>query len=662
MNHRKEQSGFEIKPTMEQKPFETPAVQNFFSEWCRINDSIEPSFVTRDEWESRGMKGISEKRADGKQTLYIPADLQLWEMIGVMEAVDHDTFAQRPEKKDIKKEEILRLGRMFEDAGIYIAQRLGSIEQGKTIAEALAEEFFDYGHALVSGKQPEQQQETDTDSLAAIPLPSQRLDEIDRWLAGDALYESRRARAEKAAGDDPQKIGMLLEEERKKTLSQFFRAADTAFRLRQKSKSGELSRNHASLQPWQSDTPVHSAFLRNVERGMIQEIETPKRELHNAIFRRGLEKLVSEMMPDRDWRERVNSLFEKLGMDLALEQRTLRESIDMEGLKRDLVHVRETGDISAIGRREKEIADVIQAAVSSFSYGKSAHNPSDMIANQYINCVGASILGGALFSEAGINYLVGDVPEHSVLFLVTSDGRVEWRDMLSNRFNEELTDGMIAGIGGDTPSLTIADIAAFSKHPNPEGLMFDVTSEKFQNKLSWVKEGERLYVTVFEPEHGQRIQLSNNTGNALWELGRDEEAIEAYQQSIILNPGYAYPYNGLGNALHNLGRNEEAVDAYRQSIRVNPTYTSPYNGLGNALIYLGQDEKAIEVFRQALALDHELANPYYGMGIAFTCLGNYEKAIESYRMFIQSADKKKAEVWIKRAEDEIADLELKRQP
>lgn len=45
--------------------------------------------------------------------------------------------------------------------------------------------------------------------------------------------------------------------------------------------------------------------------------------------------------------------------------------------------------------------------------------------------------------EVGLNYLVGTVPEHSILFLVTSDGNVEWRDMQNSDLNEDLTDGMI---------------------------------------------------------------------------------------------------------------------------------------------------------------------------------------------------------------------------
>ena len=122
--------------------------------------------------------------------------------------------------------------------------------------------------------------------------------------------------------------------------------------------------------------------------------------------------------------------------------------------------------------------------------------------------------------EAGLNYLVGDVPEHSILFLVTSDGQVEWRDMLSASFNERLTDEMIKGQKRDSKPLTTNDIIAFSQKPSPEGLMFDIDSLKYRKKLPWVQEGQRQYVTIFEPEYGQQIQILYNTGNALSSLDR----------------------------------------------------------------------------------------------------------------------------------------------
>ena len=109
-----------------------------------------------------------------------------------------------------------------------------------------------------------------------------------------------------------------------------------------------------------------------------------------------------------------------------------------------------------------------------------------------------------------------------------------------------------------------------------------------------MKEGPRQYVAVFEPEYGQQMQVLNNTGGALYSLGRYKEAIEAYRQAVANDPKFSYPYNGLGIALESLGRDEEAIEAYRQAIAIDPKYAYPYNGLGNTLRSLGRNEEAIE--------------------------------------------------------------------
>lgn len=614
MDHFGELPKFEIKPVIEQTPFESPVVQSFFTKWCEINDAIQPEMVDRRDWEQRGAKGILEKRPDGKQILFIPKDLHLWEMVGVMEAVDSDTFTAKPERQDEAKKKLLELGKTFQGAGIYIAQRLDTIGQGREIASALALEFYDYGRSLIEGKKSEKSESVA--DIASRALTGQEIEVIDRFLAGDRLYESRRERAEKVTARDPGKKDQFYEAGRQKTLAQFFRASAKAFAL--------------------SKPP---AFLAKVEKAMAQKIETPKRELVGSIFRRGMELLQRNMPFDKlpnyvkdsilHWQNGETTLRDALQIDeLRQELKSYRNGeFDRVGLLklaisfvkrceslakkygnannhygREIRHIgydynaetgynldpfkkierlSELGQLSKqeidqlkeeysllklIGDKEREITDKIQRAVSGFPYEQGANNPSEIVANQCINCVGASMLGGALMQEAGLDYLVGDVPSHSILFLVTSDGQVEWRDMLDGSLNGIVTDSMIDGRKKDGSLLTTADIVAFSKNPTPEGLMFDIKSEKYRDKLYWFKEGQRQYVTLFGPEYGQQIQVLTNSGHIFQSFGRYKEAIEAYRQAVAVDPKSAKPYYGLYVVLESLGRHEEAIEAYQRFI------------------------------------------------------------------------------------------------
>ncbi|MDP3769358.1 MAG: tetratricopeptide repeat protein [bacterium] len=723
MDHFDKQPKFEIQPIIEQRPFESPAVQSFFKKWCEINDSITPQIVNRDEWEQRGMEGILEKNSDGKLTLYLPDDLQLWEMVSVMELIDRDTFAVNPERQNQKKEELFALGKLFQNSGTYIAQRIRSIHKGKEIARALAEEFYDYGQSVASGEKAEIA--ANIEDIAENSLTPSEIEEVDRFLAGESLYKSRQTRTEKAlrqksqpsqgfggqAGQadmtDSAKRDKFYETERRRTLAQFFRASAKAlelsnpkkesfgFRLKtffkkkiyttarseqegeQKTERNDyiawreyqkfLGKNTLSLEeqkekekleriifvhkPWKLSDPAHSAFIARINRAIVKQVEAPKRELYGSLFRRGMELLQRNMPFDT-----LPAWVKDAYLHWNNGEKTLREALQIDRLKNELQTARKSGDTARISAKEREIADTIQSAIGSFPYKLNANNPAEMVANQYINCVGSSMLGGAFMKEAGLNYLVGDVPQHSILFLVTENGNVEWRDMLSATFNEKLTNEMIVGDKKDGSPLTVRDIVAFSDNPKPEGLMFDIKSVTYRNKLHWVKEGQRQYVTVFEAEYGQQRQVLSNTGSVLLSLGRNEEAIEAYRQAVTAYPKFMYPYNGMGNALVNLRRNEEAIEAYRQAIAIDPQYSYPYNGMGNALVNLSRNEEAMELYRQAIAIDPQCAHPYYNMANILSNLGRNQEAIEAYQKYIDLADTQKDDFFIKNAERMIVEL------
>jgi tetratricopeptide (TPR) repeat protein len=70
---------------------------------------------------------------------------------------------------------------------------------------------------------------------------------------------------------------------------------------------------------------------------------------------------------------------------------------------------------------------------------------------------------------------------------------------------------------------------------------------------------------------------------ALFELKRYQEALEAYDQAIHLDPNYAMTYNNKGTSLNRLKRYEEALAAIEQAIRLNPDYAAAYSSKGKAL-------------------------------------------------------------------------------
>ena len=575
-----------IRETTQKRPFENPAVQGFFEKWLDINDTISVEFVPRKTWEEN--RGQILKSSDGKKFLYLPRDLQLWEIIGVIEAIDRDTFAHDPEKQKRNKEKIINLGNLLINSAIYIARRIDSIEEGKEFAQALAEEFYRYGILLVTGKEPEGQ--IKIEDLKEIDLTEEQTKEVDMFLAGKELYTRIKERTERNQEDE--------EKLRVRKLSQFFRIMQKAF-SRQQRKEGKVAKERKEPEekrkPWESKTPIHDAFLERVEQAIERTIKKPERELLLSVFLRGTEKLLREMKAPQSIRGAkkllliiMNKLFKMGGINLPQIQETLYDVLEIPKLKQELEEVRKRGDKNEIAAKEREIADKIQEKVSSYEYQLESNNPKEMIINNALNCVGASILAGRFMEEVGLKYLVGDLPNHSFLFLITEDGKLELRDCTpGGKRTIELNEKNIEGA-------TLKEIIDVSKSSSPENY-----------KTFYIK-GIKTPINVLPPSYGQMIQVLNNIGVSLARIGEYEKAVETYKKIIELNHKNSRTYYNIGASLINLGRYEEAIEVYKRAIKLNPNDYNSYYGMGFSLSKLGRYEEAIEVYKRAIGLNPEL--------------------------------------------------------
>jgi len=594
-----------VNQTVEKTPFTTTPAKDFFAKWCEINDSIVPQFISREEWEQRGILGILEKNDQQKQTLFLPSDLHLWEMIDVIKTVDHDTLVNSPEKRDERADKIKKLGQTFEKAGLYLSEYLPNFKENndgsKQIVQNLANEFYQYGLSL----QHKEQVTSKTPKDSNLSLEDKT--KMDEWFLGKDIYQKRISRL----GKNPTKE--QLEETRKTTLQSYFKAL---------SKEGYKT---DGKKPWETKIGPIQHLQDNTKRQIIKVIETPEAEMKTAIYRRGVEKLVTEM------KSYVLS-----------EQTRLYDVLGIGQLKQELKEVKNTNDITQISAKELEIAKKIQKAVSSFPYEKYSNNPSEMIKNRFINCVGSSILGGGLLDKVGIKYLHMDLIKHSATVLITSDKRVYLQDFTPGVCDinyEEITSNMLEGN---------IDLNNLTNIPD-SGINI-----VFKN---WTDGDKQLRANLFNSEIGLQSHILNNTGFVLTNLGRNEEALEAYKQAIIVDSKEAAPYNGLGNVLSDLGRNEEALEAYKQAISVDQKWGFPYNGLGNVLTNLGRNEEALEAYKQAIIVDSKEAAPYNGLGNVLTNLGRNEEALEAFETFIKLW--KGNEYHLNRAKKEIEKLKQK---
>jgi protein O-GlcNAc transferase len=120
-------------------------------------------------------------------------------------------------------------------------------------------------------------------------------------------------------------------------------------------------------------------------------------------------------------------------------------------------------------------------------------------------------------------------------------------------------------------------------------------------------------------------------GNVLHDEGRLDEAIEAYQASVRLQPDLAQAHNNLGVALRARGHLDEAIAACREAVRLQPTYASAWSNLGSVLQRRGRFEEAVPAYLESLRWNPKHATAHYNLGCALRLLGRADEAAAAFR-------------------------------
>jgi len=109
-------------------------------------------------------------------------------------------------------------------------------------------------------------------------------------------------------------------------------------------------------------------------------------------------------------------------------------------------------------------------------------------------------------------------------------------------------------------------------------------------------------------------------------LALDDDAIEAFQQTLKLRKNDALAMYSLGFALMNRGRVDDARQQFAQYIALRPDDPSGYCALGMALAALEKSEDARAKFQRSIELAPTQSESYYRLGLLDLDAGDYDAA------------------------------------
>ncbi|MGI5898255.1 MAG: tetratricopeptide repeat protein [Candidatus Dojkabacteria bacterium] len=620
-----------IDDKIENQPYLNPFTQEALNEWFKANDSIKPIFEPREEWSKR--EAILEKDSsdENKQTLYLPKDLNLFEMIDVIKVVDEDTFTDNPEKAKQGSEKIENLAETFKKAGVYIDSNKSSLTEGEDIATELSRKFYNYGLSL------ELRTKKENEPIQQIVLSEGDKRELDKWLIGKERYYKVMGRL----GPNPSQEDIRQERAR------HFRGYFKALSLVGSKGDGE--------KPWERGLGPVAKIHEATKSGIEREISQPDTEIYRTGLTRGIEKLKTGIKAPMTPKELWNISEDITGRDLTNERQRLYDKLEIPKLKKELEDIRREGNIEEIAEKEFKIAETIRTAINyGYQFEISANNPSEIIKDEYLNCLGSTLLGTSLLDDVGIKYLFVNPPGHVMTFLVTSNRKLYCQDftpggahfnghVMNGRFFKNNPDILALAENLDSFNVEFQGIYGYGlslEYLGTNTVIFNISKSSnmlmvpLMNNIALSlsdigkdKKAVEIYKKAIELNPKAFITYLNLTVS-LYKLERYEEAIEVCKKAIELNPNDSLLYNNLGNTLFNLKRYEEAVEVYKKAVELNPDNSSLYKNLGNVLVILERYKEAAEVYKKAIELNPNDSLLYNNLSAALCELGQYEEAIE----------------------------------
>jgi len=145
--------------------------------------------------------------------------------------------------------------------------------------------------------------------------------------------------------------------------------------------------------------------------------------------------------------------------------------------------------------------------------------------------------------------------------------------------------------------------------------------------------------TAAPADYPRLAVLHASRGEALMALGRQQDALVAFDQALARDTALAAAWNNRGMVLRNLGRLEEALASFERATQLAPASAQPFSNQGETLGQLKRYDEALVSFSRALAIDPGDAAALVNRAGTLTDLGRIDEAIADYsRALARSPD------------------------
>ena len=148
------------------------------------------------------------------------------------------------------------------------------------------------------------------------------------------------------------------------------------------------------------------------------------------------------------------------------------------------------------------------------------------------------------------------------------------------------------------------------------------------------KESHRADVEKTAVSNSETLKGHKELGLALYEKGKNAEAIEEFKKAITDNPGDVPVYFALASAYSDEEMIREAIDAYKKVIELEPNHIEAHYNLGFILLDEDSCEEGIAELKKVLEIDPTYEDVSYSLGDAYYDCKKIDDAIETWKTLL----------------------------
>jgi len=124
-------------------------------------------------------------------------------------------------------------------------------------------------------------------------------------------------------------------------------------------------------------------------------------------------------------------------------------------------------------------------------------------------------------------------------------------------------------------------------------------------------------------------------GNSALQSGEPFKAIEYFNQSLALNPGFSETYTNLGFALSRAGSPDKALENYEKALLLNENDYVAQTNIGRIYYIKNDFTRALEEYKKAIPIKKDYPQIYEGLGVIYYKQGNTKRALEELNRAIE---------------------------